>query len=47
MKEIVYYIKIETNAKSARVFIDGKEKGRTPFKRKLKEGIYKIEVKKR
>ncbi len=46
MKEIVYYIKIETNAKSARVFIDGKEKGRTPFKRKLKEGIYKIEVKK-
>ncbi len=46
MKEIAFYLKIETNAKSARVFIDGKEKGRTPFKRKLKEGIYKIEIKK-
>ncbi len=46
LNEKIYSFKIDSNIKLAKVFIDGKERGVTPFQTKLKEGFYLIKVEK-
>jgi len=46
MAEKIYNLKINTNISGAKLYIDGKEKGETPFAIKLKEGIYSIKLEK-
>jgi len=46
LSEKMYSLKINTNISGATIYIDGKEKGETPFAIKLKEGIYLIKLEK-
>ncbi len=46
LSEKIYNFKINSNISGAKVFIDNKEKGITPFEIKLKEGFYSIKVEK-
>jgi len=39
-------LEIDTNVNGAIVYIDGKEKGKTPFSAKLNEGIYSVKLEK-
>ncbi len=46
LAEKIYNLKINSNISGAKVFIDNKEKGETPFSAKVKEGIYSIKLEK-